>query len=116
MRAAFATRDYPLLILRSCFSYTVEVHAPMGDWSGTACLLPPPRYAQLSSPLTACLAVKRRFNDFITLNKDIALRYPRAPLPSLPGRRWFGSLSPETVRLLVQSRRMRTSLLTRIRR
>lgn len=60
--------------------------------------------------------VKRRFNDFITLNKDIALRYPRAPLPSLPGRRWFGSLSPETVRLLVQSRRMRTSLLTRIRR
>ena len=76
--------------------YVIEVHAPMGDWSGCATSPPPIIFSRVTPPPPA-LAVKRRFNDFVSLNKDIAERYTRTALPSLPGRRWFGSLSPETV-------------------
>ncbi len=71
----------------------------MLQWAiGRVSAFPPAALGKLFPPSHLPPSVKRRFNDFISLNKDITLRYARTPLPSLPGRRWFGSLSPDTVR------------------
>jgi hypothetical protein len=69
----------------------------MGDWSGSHPFVPRNPARCRTAHTTP---VKRRFNDFITLNAEISQRFSRAALPPLPGRRWFGSLSPDTVSAL----------------